>query len=185
MSAGGRRFFLTVNAIPEPFGSMVERTLADLRYSLSVPDGVSDAKAAALGNAGLAAWLPLSWRARLIPGERVLVLGATGTTGKIAVAAAALLGAGGDYLNGPVAETALQVVATCARFVQVGSIAGPGTLLPAQLARRTALDLLGFAYYHAPIDEQAAAYAGLCEAVVMGKIKVDCTRLPLVDFISA
>lgn len=48
----------------------------------------------ALGVAGLAGWLPLAWRARLQPGETVLVLGATGVVGQIAVQAARLLGAG-------------------------------------------------------------------------------------------
>jgi NADPH2:quinone reductase len=47
-----------------------------------------------LGNAGWAAWLPLSWRAALRPGERVLILGATGVVGRLAVQAATLLGAG-------------------------------------------------------------------------------------------
>jgi NADPH:quinone reductase-like Zn-dependent oxidoreductase len=42
----------------------------------------------------LAAWLPLTWRAKLVPGETVLVLGATGTVGSIAVQLAQLLGAG-------------------------------------------------------------------------------------------
>jgi len=55
---------------------------------------LDDAVAAALGNAGLAAWLSLQWRAKLAPGETVLVLGATGTVGRIAVQVAKLLGAG-------------------------------------------------------------------------------------------
>jgi NADPH:quinone reductase-like Zn-dependent oxidoreductase len=50
--------------------------------------------AAALGNSGLAAWTALEWRARLEKGETVLVLGATGAMGNVAVQAARLLGAG-------------------------------------------------------------------------------------------
>jgi NADPH:quinone reductase-like Zn-dependent oxidoreductase len=50
--------------------------------------------AAALGNSGLAAWTALEWRARLEKGETVLVLGATGAMGNVAVQAANLLGAG-------------------------------------------------------------------------------------------
>ena len=61
---------------------------------LTVPDGVDDALAACLGVAGLAAWPLLEWRARLRPGERVLILGASGAAGQIAVQAAKLLGAG-------------------------------------------------------------------------------------------
>jgi NADPH:quinone reductase-like Zn-dependent oxidoreductase len=48
----------------------------------------------ALGIAGLAAWLPLTRRAQLQRGESVLVLGASGIVGQVAVQAARLLGAG-------------------------------------------------------------------------------------------
>jgi NADPH:quinone reductase-like Zn-dependent oxidoreductase len=48
----------------------------------------------ALGISGLAAWLALTWRAALQPGEHVLVLAASGVLGQIAVQAAKLLGAG-------------------------------------------------------------------------------------------
>ena len=50
--------------------------------------------AAALGQVGLAAWMSLSWLAPVRPGEVVLVLGATGSVGSVAVQAAKLLGAG-------------------------------------------------------------------------------------------
>jgi NADPH:quinone reductase-like Zn-dependent oxidoreductase len=77
-----------------PYGSMAERTLVPRDVLLPVADGVSDEVAAALGNTGLAAWLALTWRAGLQPGETVLVLGATGAVGSVAVQAARVLGAG-------------------------------------------------------------------------------------------
>ena len=77
-----------------PHGTMAERTLAVEDVLFDVPDALDDARAAALGIAGLAGWLPLAWRAGLRPGETVLVLGATGVVGRIAVQAAKLLGAG-------------------------------------------------------------------------------------------
>ena len=77
-----------------PFGSMAERTLIDPALAYPVPDGVPDGVAVALGISGLAAWLALTWRAQLKPGEHVLVLGASGVLGQIAVQAAKLLGAG-------------------------------------------------------------------------------------------
>jgi NADPH2:quinone reductase len=77
-----------------PYGSMAERTLVPRDALLPVADGVADEVAAALGNTGLAGWLAVAWRAGLQPGETVLVLGATGAVGSVAVQAAKLLGAG-------------------------------------------------------------------------------------------
>ena len=77
-----------------PHGSMAERSLARADTSFDVPEGLDDATAAALANTGLGAWLALSWRADLQPGDTVLVLGATGQVGRIAVQAAKRLGAG-------------------------------------------------------------------------------------------
>src|SRR3954465_2773806 len=88
----GRRVFF--DSIVAPYGSMAERALVPAAALTGVPDGIDDVVAAALGNAGLAAWLSLTRRAALAPGERVLVLGATGAVGTIAVQAASALGAG-------------------------------------------------------------------------------------------
>ena len=46
---------------------------------------MDDETAAALPNPGVSAWLTLAFRAKLVPGENVLILGATGVTGKPAV----------------------------------------------------------------------------------------------------
>jgi NADPH:quinone reductase-like Zn-dependent oxidoreductase len=90
--ADGRRIYFD-GTVP-PYGTMAERALVPEKALIPVPDGVDDAVAAALGNSGLAGWLPLEWRAQLKPGEKVLILGATSIVGKIAVQAAKLLGAG-------------------------------------------------------------------------------------------
>jgi NADPH:quinone reductase-like Zn-dependent oxidoreductase len=88
----GRRVYF--DTIVPPYGSMAERALASGEVLFEVPDGLDDVRAAALGNSGLGAWLAVAWRSRLEPGETVLVLGATGAVGTVAVQAAKLLGAG-------------------------------------------------------------------------------------------
>jgi NADPH:quinone reductase-like Zn-dependent oxidoreductase len=74
-------------------GTFAERVAAPTDALLSVPDGADPAVAAALGIGGVSGWLPLVWRAPVRTGETVLVLGATGAVGLIAVQAAKLLGA--------------------------------------------------------------------------------------------
>ena len=88
----GRRVY-AAGARP-PFGMMAERTVVPRERCVPVPDGLDDATAAALPNAALSSWLALVHRARLAPGESVLVLGATGVAGKLAVRIAKALGAG-------------------------------------------------------------------------------------------
>jgi NADPH2:quinone reductase len=75
-------------------GAFSERFAAAEEALFEVPDGADDVVAAAFGQAGLAAWMPLSWLAPVRAGESVLVLGATGSVGTVAVQAAKLLGAG-------------------------------------------------------------------------------------------
>ncbi len=73
---------------------MAEQTVVAKRNLIEIPRNSDPAVAAALGNGGLAAWLPLSWRAGLREGETVAVLGAAGFVGSLALQAARHLGAG-------------------------------------------------------------------------------------------
>ena len=86
---GARVYFGGVRA---PWGPMAQRAAAGL--TLPLPDGLDEVTAAAIVNPGVGAWLALTRRAMLQPGETVLVLGATGVSGRIAVALAARMGAG-------------------------------------------------------------------------------------------
>lgn len=74
-------------------GTHGERFLAAESASWVLGEEGDDAEAAALGIAGLAGWVAVEERGRLQRGDRVLVLGATGTVGHVAVQAARLLGA--------------------------------------------------------------------------------------------
>jgi NADPH:quinone reductase-like Zn-dependent oxidoreductase len=80
-----------------PYGTMAEIAVVPREYSgyiSPVPPGVDPCLAAALPASALTSFLPLKWGAKLEPGETVLILGATGVSGKLAVRIAQLLGAG-------------------------------------------------------------------------------------------
>jgi NADPH2:quinone reductase len=74
-------------------GFLAERVDFPAELTVEVPEGVDDGVAAAAGVAGIAGWLPLAEVAPVQPDDRVLVLGATGTVGSIAVQVARALGA--------------------------------------------------------------------------------------------
>jgi len=87
----GRRVYF---AMPDaPFGSMAEFCPIQTRRCVEIPNSVDDITAAAIANPGMSAWAALVERAHMVAGETVLVNGATGTAGRIAVQIARYLGA--------------------------------------------------------------------------------------------
>jgi NADPH:quinone reductase-like Zn-dependent oxidoreductase len=76
------------------FGAMAEQTVIDLRQSFELPEGVDPIQVAAAMNPALSSWVALKRRADFVSGQSVLVLGATGSSGQMAVQVAKLLGAG-------------------------------------------------------------------------------------------
>src|ERR1041384_2924709 len=77
-----------------PCGAVAQQTVPGQARCWEIPDGVDDATAAGLPNPALSSWLPMVHQAKVEPGQTVLVLGATGTAGKLAIQIAKLLGAG-------------------------------------------------------------------------------------------
>jgi NADPH:quinone reductase-like Zn-dependent oxidoreductase len=77
-----------------PYGAMAEKTVVPAAYTVDVPEGVDAVTAAALPASALTSLFPLKWGAKLQSGETVLINGATGVSGKLAVQIAKLLGAG-------------------------------------------------------------------------------------------
>jgi NADPH2:quinone reductase len=77
----------------KPWGTMCERTVVPRSKCLPLPDGIDDVQAAAVANPGMSAWLSLRDRAGLAAGETVLVQGATGVAGHLAIQFARHLGA--------------------------------------------------------------------------------------------
>jgi NADPH:quinone reductase len=74
-------------------GCMAEQVAAPEAAIVPVPEGADPALAGAMGIAGMAGWASLSWRVPVREDDVVLVLGATGTVGTVAVQAARVLGA--------------------------------------------------------------------------------------------
>jgi len=88
---GTRVYFV----LPEPpFGALAEFCPMSANRCVKLPDALDDITAAAIANPGMSAWAALVERAHLAPGETVLVNGATGTAGRLAVQLAKYLGAG-------------------------------------------------------------------------------------------
>ena len=221
----GRRVYFEEPVAPH--GAWAQRTVVSEQSLLDLAEGVDDVTAAALGNTGLAAWLALDWRAELQPGESVLVLGASGALGSIAVQAAKAQGAGRvvaadrdpdrlqravergaddtvtiapgtdlsaafreaagergfdviiDPLWGEPAVAAMHAAALGARHIQIGHAAGPDVTLPAHIVRGARLEILGFAFMHAPVEVRRAAYLTLTEHAARGELQVDTLPIPL------
>jgi NADPH:quinone reductase-like Zn-dependent oxidoreductase len=87
---GSRIFF---GASRAPFGTYAELAVATARMMIPLPDGLDDAIAAGIANPAMSSWVALSARAKFVAGESVLILGATGAAGQLAVQIAKRRGA--------------------------------------------------------------------------------------------
>jgi NADPH2:quinone reductase len=76
-----------------PFGTFAERSLAAKVICIPLPEGLDDTTAAGLANPAMSSWVALSARAKFVAGESVLILGATGVAGQLAVQIAKRRGA--------------------------------------------------------------------------------------------
>jgi NADPH:quinone reductase-like Zn-dependent oxidoreductase len=76
-----------------PFGTFAERAVTTAALSVRLPDGLDSLIAAGIANPGMSSWVALQVRAEFVAGESVLILGATGAAGQLAVQIAKRLGA--------------------------------------------------------------------------------------------
>lgn len=74
-------------------GMMAEKAIIVKDRIVELPEGISDAAAASLANAVIGAAMGLRFKAEIQPGEVVLINGATGFTGRVAVQIAKHYGA--------------------------------------------------------------------------------------------
>jgi NADPH:quinone reductase-like Zn-dependent oxidoreductase len=221
----GTRCYLT--GPPAPYGTLAELVPVPDSAAFPVPADLDPVLAAALGVAGLVGWLALDYRGHLQPGETVLVLGAGGSAGQLAMQSARILGAdrvvgaargkaleqaadhgadavvdladdqaidadlaaaapGGydvivDFLWGGLAPHAIDHARVGARYVQVGSAAGPTSTIAAPAVRGKLLTLVGHGLAATPAEVRRSAYAQLMRHAVDGKLTLDLEQTRLDD----
>lgn len=89
-SDGTVRYFVVATDL----GAMAEQTVIDVRRSVVLPDDADPVAIAAAMNPAMSSWVALRRRTLMQPGQTVVILGATGTAGRLAVQVAKHLGAG-------------------------------------------------------------------------------------------
>lgn len=99
---GTRVYFVMPEA---PFGGMAEYCLVEATRCIPLPAALDDVMAAAMAIPGMSSWAAFVERAQLAKGETVLINGATGTSGRLAVQIAKHLGAGKVIATGRDEET--------------------------------------------------------------------------------
>ncbi len=180
---------------------------------VDVPDGVELRDAAAMGIAGLTAWNALDL-ARTGPEDRVLVLGASGGVGLLAVSLAVSLGArvcaqtgnpdkadadaladaAGDFrptvvidpLGDGYTTAALSVLAPRGRLVLLGISAGPEATVQLQPLYRSGHTILGYTGMLLSDEERRSGLAGVLQALADGRLRLSVDRvLPLAEADSA
>ena len=212
---------------PAPYGTLAELVPVPDSAGFGVPADVDPGLAAALGVAGLVGWVALDYRGRLQTGETVLVLGAGGSAGQLAVQSARFLGAGRvvgaargkaleqaadhgadavvdladnqgidaglaaaapggydvivDFLWGAPAPYAINHANVGARYIQVGSSAGPTSTITAAAIRNKLLTLVGQGTVGTPADIRRSAYAQLMRHATDGKFTLDLEQTRLDD----
>ncbi len=87
---GRLRYFVLAD---DTVGSMAARTVVDTRRSVVLAEGSDPVAIAAAMNPAMSSWIALRRRAGFVAGQQVLVLGATGNAGRMALQVARLLGA--------------------------------------------------------------------------------------------
>lgn len=181
-TAAGERVYFD-GPVP-PSGAAAERAVVASSSLLPVPEALDAGTAVACGIAGLAAWLALEWRAELRRGETVLVLGASGAVGRIAVQAARLLGAGRVVAaardRGALAELEGSAADATVRLDGTGDLAGalrdaceggPDVIVDPLWGApaAAAIDAAAQGARHVQLGSSAGATAQIASASVRGK----------------
>jgi NADPH2:quinone reductase len=191
-------------------GFLQERVATTPDIELALPAGTDPALAACAGIAGIAAWVPVAWKAKVGEGDRVLVLGGTGTVGRVAAQAAELLGAAHvvavgskdldriphefaddgftvciDPVWGEPLAGALQYAQRHARIVHIGQSAGAQSPLKSADVRGKELVLMGHSNFALSKEERDRAHLELLGHLTAGRIHLDYETFGLNDVADA
>ena len=191
-------------------GFLQERVATTPDIELALPAGTDPALAACAGIAGIAAWVPVAWKAKVGEGDRVLVLGGTGTVGRVAAQAAELLGAAHvvavgskdldriphefaddgftvciDPVWGEPLAGALQYAQRHARIVHIGQSAGAQSPLKSADVRGKELVLTGHSNFALSKEERDRAHLELLGHLTAGRIHLDYETFALNDVADA
>lgn len=175
----GSWMYAECHASPQSPGAMAEQVVVADSAVLSLPTGVDAVMAAAVGNAGVAAYLPLIEVARMQAGETVLVLGATGAVGQLAVQIARSRGAGQVVGVG-------RDAATLARLLDLGADAvvdlradeDADSLAARMLAAAGPVDVVLDGLYGRPLEAALRACAPRARIVNIGNSAGATAELP-------
>jgi NADPH2:quinone reductase len=159
---------------PPGGGAFAEYALADEQQAIVLPEGTDHSLAAALGIAGMTGWLAVEWRAHVRGGERVLVLGATGVVGLVAVQAARILGAAEIVACGRDADALQDVLqAGATRCITLGEdLGGPYDVIIDPLwgpAAEAAVPVAAFRGRYVQLGQSAGPEARLRSGDIRGK----------------
>ena len=91
LADGSRIYFVADDDAPGP---MAEKVVVDLRRTVQLPASSNVERIAAAMNPAMSSWVALRRRVPIAAGQSVLILGATGNAGMMAVQVAKRLGAG-------------------------------------------------------------------------------------------
>jgi NADPH:quinone reductase-like Zn-dependent oxidoreductase len=229
---GEVRYFLQLGSSS---GAMAEQTLINPHASVVLEADVDPVLIAAAVNPAMSSWIALRRRIDFQPGSRVLIMGATGNAGRMAVQIAKRLGASHvtaaarnpgalarlamlgadtlidlsrneslvaadlaaagkrvdvvlDYLWGGWATTALTAIIPAREdvsqlliWIQVGSVAGPESLIPSAALRACNLRIIGSGQGSVPARDILAELPGVVSELSTGHYKISTRAVPLRD----
>ncbi|WP_052457470.1 zinc-binding alcohol dehydrogenase family protein [Streptomyces sp. AcH 505] len=175
----GSLVYAECHASPATPGAFAAQVLVADDELLPLPHGLDPVSAAAVGNSGTAAFMPLVEDAGLRPGETVLVLGATGAVGQLAVQVAHRSGAGRviGLARDQVALDRLLALGADA-VVALRADEGPDELGDRLLAAAGPVDVVLDGLYGVPLEAALRVCAPRARVVNIGNLAGATARVP-------